>query len=83
MQFKITPGPWEVVNRSGQTHSIRMYHGHKSLYGVDLVHRQADAQAIAAVPDILDALMDIYVSTDDPAAKKTALWALEKAGGES
>jgi hypothetical protein len=61
---KHTPGPWELVSLSGygSPFSIRMPYASnnpdapKTHYGVQSVRRRADANLIAAAPDMLEAL---------------------------
>lgn len=55
-----TPGPWEVVGLSGfgGPYSIRMaYTDDKTFYGVRQIHRKADANAIAAIPEMYATLI--------------------------
>ena len=80
-----TPGQWEHVRLSGVCgpHAIRMkYNDDKTFYGVREIAREEDARAIAALPDVIAALIELrdwYVDfTGLPAVNANA--ALAKAG---
>ena len=83
-----TPGPWEHVRLSGLCgpHAIRMpYAEGKTFYGVREIAREEDAVLIAALPKILEALVELrdwYAEyTGLPAVKANA--ALSAATGEA
>jgi len=94
MKAKHTPGPWErtpsasgpmcfVSNAAGQTVAFAYAEG----ANCDMQTQKANAQLIAAAPDMLDALLAIENAPDG--FKRAAVWykvtrAIEKAtGGKS
>lgn len=96
-----TPGPWKVVN-AGQHWNNKTTTNYQIQYGddgeciSDHVYEPADAQLIAAAPDLLEALKllqncmiarsavegDLPWTTDVVAAMKTASTAISKALAE-
>ena len=81
-----TPGPWDLVSLSGVCgpYAIRMFYSEgKTFYGVRGIAREEDARAIAALPDVIDALIELrdwYVDhTGLPACNANA--AIAKATG--
>ena len=80
-----TPAPWRLDNCNvfcpGQPDRlIAVVYGTDANGGNDKKQQKANAQAIAAVPDMLDALLDIADNSTDEAARRTAEWALKTAG---
>ena len=57
-----TPKPWEVISLSGigGSYAIKMnWNGQKTYYGVQGIHREADACLISAAPEMYEALRNL------------------------
>lgn len=92
MKVNIVSGPWllSTVDRcfiyALGPNNVNSFWCQLQTAGQDKVSRDVlvdTAKAVKAVPDILDALMDIMATTTDPASKRTAEWALNKAKGRT
>lgn len=65
-EFKHTPGPWEIVDNMRDPDGFAIYAPNED-YQLDRIGRcfnKFNAHLIAAAPDLLEALVDLYQSID-------------------